>query len=133
MHQLVLQCSRLFYMKCDHCDTNCFIIFTDVQEYISLSRLCKVIFVTYQKSLLLRFVVCHHDHQSIILCDQPWPITGSWRKLHNYDHHNLYSSPYVVHSDQINKNGKVGPCSMHNGYEKCIQNFSAETSKKEIT
>jgi len=69
MHQLVLLCSRLFYMKCDHCDTNCIIIFTHVQEYISLSRLCKVIYITYQERLLLRFVVYHLDLQSIILCN----------------------------------------------------------------
>ena len=43
----------------------------------------------------------------------------------------MYSSPNIVHSNQIIKNKKVGSCSMHNVYEKCIQNFSLETSNEE--
>jgi len=53
--------------------------------------------------------------------------------LHRFDRHNLFIAPYVVHSDQINKNGKVGPCSMNNGCENCVQNFSVETSKEDTT
>jgi len=31
-------------------------------------------------------------------------VTGGWRKLHNEELHNLYSSPNIISITQVNKN-----------------------------
>jgi len=38
--------------------------------------------------------------------------TGEWIKLHNEELHDLYSFTQYFSGDQINKNEKVGACSM---------------------
>jgi hypothetical protein len=48
-------------------------------------------------------------------------VTGGWRKLHNEELHNLYSSPNII-SDQINEDEMGVVCSTHGGGEKRVQN-----------
>jgi hypothetical protein len=41
-------------------------------------------------------------------------VTGEWRRLHNKELNDLYSSPNIIWSDQI-KNEVGGACSMYGG------------------
>jgi muramidase (phage lysozyme) len=41
-------------------------------------------------------------------------VTG-WRKLHNEQLHNLYSSPSIIKSDQVKKEEMCGACSTKGG------------------
>jgi hypothetical protein len=50
-------------------------------------------------------------------------VTGDWRKLHNEELHNLYSSP-----DRINKSR-----STNGGEDECIQGIGGEVRRKETT
>jgi hypothetical protein len=43
-------------------------------------------------------------------------VTGGWRKLHNEELHNLYSSPSIIRmNDEMG-----GSCSTNGGEEECI-------------
>jgi hypothetical protein len=51
--------------------------------------------------------------------------TGEWRRLHNEEHNDLYSSPNIV---QVIKAKKIGPaCGTYGGGKRCIQDFGRET------
>jgi len=54
-------------------------------------------------------------------------ITREWRKLHNVNLNDLFSSPSIVSGDQIEKNEIGGTCSAYGGEERRIQGFSGET------
>jgi hypothetical protein len=46
-------------------------------------------------------------------------VTGVWRKLHNEEHHNLYSSPSITR--MIKSGSEMGrACGMNGGEEECI-------------
>jgi hypothetical protein len=46
-------------------------------------------------------------------------VTGDWRKLHNEELHNLYSSPNIIR--MIVKEDEMGrACSTNGGEEECI-------------
>jgi hypothetical protein len=38
-------------------------------------------------------------------------VTGGWRKLHNEEPHNLYSSPSIIRNDQVKDDEMGMPCS----------------------
>ena len=40
-------------------------------------------------------------------------VTGNWKKLHNEELNDLYSSPNTVLGDQLEKNEMGGACSMY--------------------
>jgi hypothetical protein len=40
-------------------------------------------------------------------------VTGEWRRLHNEERNDLYSSPNMISGDQIKKNTVGGACSMY--------------------
>jgi hypothetical protein len=48
-------------------------------------------------------------------------VTGGWRKLHNEEPHNLYSSQKII--KMIKSRRMKWACSMHGAYEKCVKNF----------
>ena len=55
-------------------------------------------------------------------------VTAEWRKLHNKELNDLYSSPNILPSgDQIENNVVGGACSTYVGEERCIQGFGRET------
>jgi hypothetical protein len=56
-------------------------------------------------------------------------VTAGWRKMHNDERHNLYSSPYII---RIKMDEMVGACSTHRGDGKCVQNFSWKAGRDEI-
>ena len=54
-------------------------------------------------------------------------VTGEWRKLHNQELIDLYSSLIFLLSDQIEKNELGGACMTFGGEDRCVQYFVAET------
>jgi hypothetical protein len=50
-------------------------------------------------------------------------VTGGWRKLHNEELHNLYSSPAIIRMTKLKENEMGGACSSHFGDDKCILNI----------
>jgi hypothetical protein len=59
-------------------------------------------------------------------------VTGEWRKLHNEELHNLYSSPDIIR--QVKSRQKVGgACGTHGRGEKCVQGFGGKARRREAT
>jgi hypothetical protein len=58
-------------------------------------------------------------------------VTGEWRKLHNEELHNLYSSPDIIRQVKANEVG--GVCSTHRRGEKSVQGFGEKARRKETT
>jgi hypothetical protein len=55
-------------------------------------------------------------------------VTGKWRRLHNEELYDLYSSPNTCYSgDQIKKNEMGRECNTYGGEEMCRQGFGGET------
>ena len=53
-----------------------------------------------------------------------------WRKLHNEELNDLYSSPNICSGEQIEKNEMGGACSTYGRDERHIQGFDGETGGK---
>jgi hypothetical protein len=64
-------------------------------------------------------------------------VTGGWRKLHNEELHNLYSSPEDIirqgKSSQVKANEVGGACVTHGRGEKSVQGFGGKARRKETT
>jgi hypothetical protein len=58
-------------------------------------------------------------------------VTGEWRKLHNEELHNLYSSPDITMQVKANEVG--GECSTHGRGEKSVQGSGGKARRKETT
>jgi hypothetical protein len=58
-------------------------------------------------------------------------VTGEWRKLHNEELHNLYSSPRIIRQVKANEVG--GACDTHGNGEKNVQGFGGKARRKETT
>jgi hypothetical protein len=52
-------------------------------------------------------------------------VTGEWRKLHNEELNDLYSSLHIIQVIKLRRIG--GECSTYGGEERCIQGFGGET------
>jgi hypothetical protein len=57
--------------------------------------------------------------------------TVSWRRLHNEELHNLYTSPHIIRAIKPKEAKIDGSCSTHWGEKKYIQNFSQKLWKEE--
>ena len=60
-------------------------------------------------------------------------VTVEWRKLHEEELNDLYSSPNIVRLKKIEKNEMGWACSAYGGEERCIQSVVGETRGKETT
>jgi hypothetical protein len=58
-------------------------------------------------------------------------VTEEWRKLHNEELHNLYSSPDIISEVRANEVG--GACSTHGRGGKSVQGFGGKARRKETT
>jgi hypothetical protein len=58
-------------------------------------------------------------------------VMGEWRKLHNEELHNLYSSPDIIRQVKANEVG--GTCGTHWRGEKSVQGFGGKARRKETT
>jgi hypothetical protein len=58
-------------------------------------------------------------------------VTGEWRKLHNEELHNLYSSPDII--SQVKANEVGGAYGTHGRGEKSVHGFGGKARKKETT
>jgi hypothetical protein len=52
-------------------------------------------------------------------------VTGEWRRLHNEELYDLYSSPNIIWVIKKKKMG--GACGTYGGHERCLQGFGGET------
>jgi hypothetical protein len=59
-------------------------------------------------------------------------VTGGWRKLHNEEHHNLYSSPSIIRIIKSRGYETDRACST-NVEEECMQDIGGKAGRKEIT
>ena len=57
-------------------------------------------------------------------------VTGEWRKLHNEELNDVYSSA-IFSCDKIEKNEMGGACGVYGGGESCAQGSGGETGWKE--
>jgi hypothetical protein len=58
-------------------------------------------------------------------------VTGEWRKLHNEELYNLYSSPDIIRQVKANEVGMS--CGTHGRGEISVQGFGGEAKRKENT
>jgi hypothetical protein len=54
-------------------------------------------------------------------------VIREWRKLHNEERNDLYSSPNIVRMIKSKGMRWAGECSTYNGKERFIQGFGGET------
>ena len=59
-----------------------------------------------------------------------WGETGNWRKLHNEELHNVYSSPNIIRAVRLWEDELDGACSMHGGEKICLRHVGGETGGK---
>ena len=54
-------------------------------------------------------------------------VKGEWRKLHNEELNDLYSSLNIVRVIKNEKNEMGGACDTYGGRDRCAQGFGGET------
>jgi hypothetical protein len=59
-------------------------------------------------------------------------VKGEWRKLHNEELHDLYSSLTTVRVIKSRRNKIGGACSADGGGEWCVLGFGGETGKRPL-
>jgi len=58
-------------------------------------------------------------------------VTGKWRRLHNEEHHDLYSPPNII-CLIISRRLRWAGHMAHTGEERCVQCVGGETCRKDI-
>ena len=69
----------------------------------------------------------------IVLGPKRDEVTGEWRKLHNEELYDLYSSPNIFRVIKSRRIRFAGQSSAYGGQERRIQGFAGETRSKETT
>jgi hypothetical protein len=60
-------------------------------------------------------------------------VTGEWRKLHNEELHNLFSSSDIIRAGQVKANEVGRACGTLGRGEKSVQSFGEKARRKETT
>jgi hypothetical protein len=60
-------------------------------------------------------------------------VTGGWRKLHNEELHNLYSSPSIIRMMKSRRMRWAGHVARMGGEEECIYDIGGKSRRKETT
>jgi hypothetical protein len=60
-------------------------------------------------------------------------VTGEWRKLHNEELHNLYSSPNIISRIKSRRMRCAGHVARMGEEKKNVQGFGGKARRKEIT
>jgi hypothetical protein len=60
-------------------------------------------------------------------------VTGEWRRLHNEELNDLYSSPNIVRVIKSRRMRWAGHVARMGGKERCVQDFDRETQWKATT
>jgi hypothetical protein len=55
-------------------------------------------------------------------------VTGNWRKLHNEELHNLYSSPNIIRMIKSRRMSRV--CSTNGGKGECMRDIDGKAKRK---
>jgi hypothetical protein len=63
------------------------------------------------------------DAEENILDPKKDEVTRGWSKLPNEELHHVYSSPNIIHDDQIKETGIGAACRAHAGDKKLVQKF----------
>jgi hypothetical protein len=58
-------------------------------------------------------------------------VTGGWRKLHNEELHNLYSSPNIIRMIKRGENEMGRACSKHGEEKEYVQCFGGKARTEE--
>jgi hypothetical protein len=60
-------------------------------------------------------------------------VTGEWRKLHNEELHNLYSSPNIIRQVKSRRMRWAGHVARMGEGRNCVQGFGGKARRKETT
>jgi hypothetical protein len=60
-------------------------------------------------------------------------VTGDWRKLHNEELHNLYSSPNIIRMIKSRRMRWTGYVARMGKEEECIKDIGGKARRKETT
>ena len=69
----------------------------------------------------------------MIFGSKRYEVTGEWRRIHNVEPNDLYSSSYIVRMITSRTVRWEGACSMYGGESRCIPGFDEEIGGKEAT
>jgi hypothetical protein len=78
-------------------------------------------------------MVCENRVLRRIFGPEREEVAGGWRRLHNEELHNLYTSSYISGIIKLRRMRWGETCSTHGRGEKCLQYFGWKTQREEAT